>query len=102
MNSELINELKKALIFIKPGWKMQTNFNDFKSKFIYYVKTVDEVIKNAKKIIFRLNMLCIDGIIIIHQVIVNSYLWRWRQLKKKILKIKRWIFILIIFLLILK
>ena len=48
MNNELENQLKKALTFIKPEWKMQNNFGDFRSNFIYYVKTVDEVIKSAE------------------------------------------------------
>lgn len=48
MNNELENELKKALTLIKPEWKMQNNFGDFRSNFIYYAKTVDEVIKSAE------------------------------------------------------
>ena len=34
MNNELENELKKALALIKPEWKMQNNFGDFRSNFI--------------------------------------------------------------------
>ena len=41
MNNELENELKKALTLIKPEWKMQNNFGDFRSNFIYYAKTYD-------------------------------------------------------------
>lgn len=49
MNKELEEELKKALSHISPDWKMQTNFGDYRSNFIYYVDNVEEVIRSAKR-----------------------------------------------------
>ena len=48
MDSALEKELQKALNYITPDWKMQNNFNDSRSRFIYIVKTVDEVIALSK------------------------------------------------------
>lgn len=41
-------ELQKALKVIGANWRMQNNYNDYKSNFIYRVDTLDEVIKNSK------------------------------------------------------
>lgn len=49
MNKELESELKKALQYITPEWKMQNNFGDFRSRFIYWVENVDDCIKLAKR-----------------------------------------------------
>lgn len=48
MNKELENELKKALNYISADWKMQNNYQDYRSNFIYKVNTVDECIKLAQ------------------------------------------------------
>lgn len=37
-------ELQKALSYIDENWRMQNNYNDYKSNFIYKVDTVNEVI----------------------------------------------------------
>ena len=42
-------ELKKALHYISSDWRMQYNYGDYKSNFIYHVETVDECIELAKK-----------------------------------------------------
>ena len=49
MNNELENELKKALKYISADWKMQNNYQDYRSNFIYKVKTVDECVQLAKE-----------------------------------------------------
>lgn len=48
MDSNLEKELHKALDFITADWQMQNNFYDYRSNFIYIVKTVDEVIRMSK------------------------------------------------------
>ena len=48
MNKQLEEELKKALKYINADWKMQNNFGDYRSNFIYYVDNVDEVIRSAR------------------------------------------------------
>lgn len=48
MNTNIELEIKKALQYIRPEWKMQNNYNDYKSNFIYRVKTVDECIREAE------------------------------------------------------
>lgn len=47
MNNEE-NELKKALSYISSNWKMQNNYNDYKSNFIYTANTVEECRQLAK------------------------------------------------------
>ncbi len=44
----LEEELKKALQYITPEWRMQNNSMDYRSNFIYNVQTVDEVIEKSK------------------------------------------------------
>lgn len=45
--NNLEQELKKALNYITSDWKMQNNYQDYRSNFIYKVETVDECIELA-------------------------------------------------------
>ena len=49
MNTDMREELKKALKLLIPGWKMQNNIDDKKSKSIYRLETVDECLKMAEE-----------------------------------------------------
>ena len=46
--TKLEEELQKALSIIDANWKMQNNFNDYRSNFIYKVDTLEDVINNSK------------------------------------------------------
>ncbi len=48
MNVRLYNELQKAVEHIGPEWKMQNNFDDRRSRFIYSVNTYDEVVEQSE------------------------------------------------------
>lgn len=41
-------ELKKALKYMSADWRMQNNFSDYKSNFIYNAETVQECVEKAK------------------------------------------------------
>lgn len=59
-------ELKLALQYIEPYWRMQNNYQDYKSNFIYDVKTFEEVITLSSEYgVLMLNMQFIDGTIFI-------------------------------------
>lgn len=45
--ANLEEELKKALQYINADWKMQNNYNDYRSNFIYQVETVEDCIREA-------------------------------------------------------
>ena len=49
METNIENELKKALDIIDENWSMQNNVNDYKSNFIYNTLTLNEVIKKAQE-----------------------------------------------------
>lgn len=48
MNNELENEIKKAADLLSNNWIFQNNFDDYKSNFIYKVKTINEVYNESK------------------------------------------------------
>ena len=59
-------ELKLALQYIEPYWRMQNNYQDCKSSFIYDAKTFEEVITLSSEYgVLMLNMQFIDGTIFI-------------------------------------
>lgn len=41
-------ELKKALTYLTSHWKMQNNYNDYRTNFIYNITTFDEVVDKAR------------------------------------------------------
>lgn len=43
----LLFELEKAFSLLSPDWSMQNNFDDDRTRFIYTVKTVDEIISRC-------------------------------------------------------
>lgn len=49
MTNKLEQDLQRALTLIDENWSRQTNEDDFKSRFIYYTESLDEVIKLAEQ-----------------------------------------------------